>query len=634
MEQLRELMNLIISKETGKGFKTCSELLEKSEYVGLVKNYLAHLGFNVSKMSFDNLAILFFGLLDVLIVVKDNDYYFATLSSGVVDNLRHEGRLLPREDDNQIYDKTFKMMQGQTFESIGSYLDSGKFKLIKLAQEDSCSSTNFLCRAVMMNPYPTLSDSKIYVLSDVAVRYNNLVNSLLTGVYNISTTDGDVVCTCLPTMTDGKALNFTCTSCKVSCRNLDRLFMEIPFWKIKDYNLYEPNEIVAHLMTGIYRVRKKSDESSKGFLVTMSREILTKFYGNRYLRLESIGVRQRYAYEDMLSLGFRVFDISYFYRNYYFYLEPSMKNISSYTELVNYLKNVVVSSSSDQYNGCMHPRVLGSYSSILNGHAPFYITIKNTDDYIFESVNPDDVLPKLYYVGGTSKQMGYVSVQIESPYESNVSDLGKAELERQFGEIEKILGIYCVKTDKYLKGRSIHNFGTDIQRRICEKLRWGYGKSFSEYAPLIREICLEENITYNISDDAIKYLFVNNLARKCSNSSKLSMSVFGECLADFLDLLKYNEADSKLEEELKKLSRVKLKKYYDALDKAINSGADIDKVSKQFNLQPDKDVLVCKTQYGVLTVKVQKSNKLLLLSTARLMHGDKDFGTVRFQSSF
>lgn len=635
MNQLRELMNLIIANNKDRCIKTCSELLENSEYVVLVRQYLAHLGFNISKMSFDEIAIVFFGIQDTLIIVKDDNYYFATLGASVVDTLRIEGRLLPKDEEDLSFDKTFKLIQGQTFESINKYLESGKFKLIRLTQEITCSHTNFICRASIMNPYPDLKGCKVYSLTELSVKFNHLVNTLVSGVLTINTVDGDVIGTCLPSFTDGKRLNYTCTSCNIYCKSLDRSLIEIPFWKVSNYSIYEPNEIIAHLLTGIYRVKKKSDEKSNGTLITMSREILRKFYGDRYLKLESLGVRQRYAYEDMLSIGFKPYDVSFFFKNYYFYSEAEMRGISNYNELREYLKNAVSKTNSSQYNGCVHPRILGSYSSILSGHAPFYMTLKNFDDYIFEKVNPDDVLPKLYYISGLTKNEGYKVVQVESSFESGAEELGKKEIIRQCGDVIKIVSVYCVKSNTYLKGKSVYSFGSDCQRKLLESLKLqGYSKGFGLYAPKIREICLSENITYNVSDDTIKYLFVNNLARKSSNVNSLSLPVMSECLVEFLDLFKQNKVDSALKEELSKIAKSKLKKVYIDISKMIDSGKSLDDIGRYVTLVPSEKSYLVQTQYGVLTIRVEKSDKLVLLQTATIKHNNIDLGSVRFTSPF
>ena len=77
-----------------------------------------------------------------------------------------------------------------------------------------------------------------------------------------------------------------------------------------------------------------------------------------------------------------------------------------------------------------------------------------------------------------------------------------------------------------------------------------------------------------------------------------------------------------------------MKKCYIDINRVIQSGGSLDSISSRYTLVPTEKDYQVQTSDGVLTLRVEKDNKLVLLQTASIKHGDKDLGTVRFPASF
>lgn len=635
MEQLYNLFNAILAESKGKKVSTCEELLSSQTYYQSVKNILKYLGFKIDTLDKRGISILFFSLVDILIVVneKDNSYYFATSSQNQIESLRTNCCLLPRSDESASFEKTYKIIQGNTVASINEYLAKDKFKLIKLVHEETTKFSKFLCRLTTMNPYPDLKNEKVYCLSELATKYNKLANLMIQGFYTIKTKNGYTVAAAIPRVTDGKALNKTCTSCFILGKSVDNTLVQIPFWEIEDYDKYEPNELIRKLQNGIYILNKKGKKDNKQKVyVTLNREILMKYYGEDYYRVESLGVRQRYAFEEMLGIGSSL-DISYYYKKYHFYSDQEMRNITNYTDLYEHLQSKFIEQNVSQFNGHIHPRVLGSVSSILSGYQSLYMTVKMDDtSYELEEVDADKVLPKLYYVSGISVNYGYNVVQIESAHESSVEELGKKEFIRQFGDIQKVLSIFCVKTNTYIKGKYTYSISIDTQRQICQNMMYGYSSNYSGYAKLIKEVCISEKVLFEVTDDMIQYLFVNGVARVCKKSGDLTLDIVSHHLVMFLDTLQ--EGKDSVLEKLKKewcaLSKRRLKSYYDKIEDMISNGSTLDDIGKVCKLEPTAKGYNCYTQYGMLSLSLGKDKKLTLSKNGVVFHGSEEIGNVRF----
>lgn len=634
MEQLHQLFLAILAESKGKNVYSCEELLSNQTYFQSVKNILRYLGFNIEGLDKRGISILFFSLVDVLIIVneKDDSYYFATNSQTQIENMRANGCILPRSDEMN-FEKTCKIIQGNTVESINEYLSKGRYKMIKLIHEDSTKFNRFLCRLTTMNPYPDLRNEKIYCLSELTNKYNKLVNMLIQGAYTVKTCDGDVVCTTSPRVTDGKMLNKTCTSCYILGKNLDNTLVQIPFWKIVDYDRYETNELIKKLQNGVYILHKSGKkDKSRNQLVTLNKDILKKYYGEDYLRVESIGVRQRYAFEEMLGIGNSV-DVSYYFKKYHFYSEQEMRGISSYTDLYKYLQLKFAEQNSSQFNGYIHPRVLGSVASILNGYQSLYVTLKlDSNDYELEEVNVDDILPKLYYVSGISTNYGYNIVQIESAHESSVEELGKNEFIRRFGDIQKVISIFCVKTNKYIKGKSSYSISIDTQRQICQGMMYGYSSNYDSYSKKVKDVCVSERIEFEVTDDMIQYLFVNGVARDCKNCGNLTLEIVAYHLVSFLDLLNGGKDSviERLKKEWNNLSKIKLKRDYDKINNMISEGKSLDDIGSLYKLEPTTKGYNCYTSSGLLYLVVGKDKKLSLSKNGITFHNNEEIGNVRF----
>ena len=638
MNSLVLLYELILEncKKNGvEHFQTCDELLK--DYLPQAKKYLQALGYNISNCSTTLVSALLFSLVDIILVVdKKDNFYLGTLSTSCLTSLIADKRLLPRKDETASMEKTLGLIQNLTLSDVNEYLQKGKLHLIKLNHfnNNSAKYRSLFCTASSMKPYPDLVDCKVYPLQASALVFNKLSVMLVTNKFTkIVTDEGSVICTDYSNYNSRR--NNTVTSGSILASSVDNTFVEIPIWKIKSFEVHrESSDLVDKLTTGIYLYKKTP--TSKGIIITLNQDYILRYYGNKYLNLESIGVRERYALEELMLNGRDFYNrerLIQLYKKYDFFNVESLRRLRlDYTEVFNYLVNQVKSNSSSQYNGLIHARVLGSYNSIIAKRAPYYVTFKVDANVLLEQLNPEDILPKLYYFCGISEDMGYQVIQVNASTDGSAESTGKAEFKYQFGKLDKCTAIYCVKTNQFIKGSNVYTISTEVQEKIVQDLMYGYVEGFSIYANHIRGICSVNFPMLEISDDLIKYAFVNPLAKGCGKIQNISFLLVTQYLVQFLDSIsKHKEnLDGFVKDCLVELNKPKVISLIKQIS-SLKGDSDFNtKLSKLVSVtKSTKKGFVCSTPYCEFLLGVTDDNVVKLPKTVKILHQNKEVAVIR-----
>lgn len=515
--------------------KSCIELYEKSKYRGSISSCLKQLGF---KCSVKQEAIIFFALVDILIVVgKDNNFYYVTLSTEKINDLKLNGRLLPRSDDNSNNDKSNSIIYGNTIDVINDYLSRGKFHFIKLNRL-SCSS--FFCSLGTMNPYPSLNKHQVYSVDFISKVFWDTCRVLVRGLYKVN----DLVCTISPLSTQGQQINTCPMDCKLNVKTLDGVLESIYLWDIKDISFYVESEKLKPLYEGVCLVDNT--------LVTLNRDILERYYGTSYMDFESQSVRERYCLEELYGRGDSA-SLRYYINKYHFHSDKEILSCQS----IHSLRDILVSRLKPitYREGLINLRVLTSPNQIYSKHKSYYRATKVDSDFeVIKDLN--EIMPKIYTVGGVCS-FGYVSVKVRAVSPANAETEGKKEIIRRFGNLysNKVLGLQIGENscEGYHK---VFNIPTEVQRQICDTMRKSYTDKYSEYSKQLLEILSMFDLV--ISDDVIQLLFVNKLAKKVGKCRNITLEEFSTCLEKFLNMLSkssQDKLDKKVLNERKKLKK-------------------------------------------------------------------------------
>lgn len=518
--------------------KTCKELYDKSKYKSQISSYLKDLGF---KYTPEMESTLFFALVDIIVVVdSDDNFYYATFNELKLLELKQLGRLLPQKGETN-YDKTISLVKVNTPRKINEYLSQGRFHFIKLNNLD-CNS--FYCNASGMNPYPKLTNERVYTLDFIAKTYWTLSNLLVRGIYRVN----NIICTTSPVATQGKQLNSCASSCKFNVKTLEGVLEEIYLWNIHDVSMYYEAERLKPLYEGVCKVGDT--------YVTLSREMLERYYGSTYLEFESKGVRERYCLEELFDIN-SVADVRYYINKYKFYRDDEICSCRNVYELRSLLRSRMKPIKHDDKH--INVRVLASPASIWKGYKSYYRTLSiDTDLRVVEDI--ESVMPQIYKVSGITN-LGYCSVEVKAISGDSAERSGKEELKRQFGSLyqDKVLGVQ--RGSEVCKGKHpVFNISIETQRRMCEVMRWGYTQHYKDYSKYIRSVIATINIDIDVSDDMIKLLLINQIAKEAGRCDKVTLEILGSHLESFLVMLvksTQEDVDKKLAKERKKLSKKK-----------------------------------------------------------------------------
>lgn len=570
-----ELYKKILDKNKNVvGLKTVDYLVSNSGCTEEVNNKLIANGFPIQSLDYKQKAIFFTALCDIIVVVRNNDYYLATFNTDKIHELHSLGRIIPNAGESDL-SGVDKLIRYNTKEVISQYLMQKKFHLIKLNVYEK-SRTNFTLVSLSgMNPYPSFCDGEVvYSLSSLANWHNELSNALIKGIYKIKTANGDFICQNYL----GRPLS-VCTGGVLLTKDLNNNLIELPLWSITNYEPYNSNDFVRKLYAGVVDYDGKE--------ITLNRDLLEKYYGEKNVNgvLESKGVRYRYCLEELLSIGNK-WSLAYYINKY----AIDIYDCDNIYDLQLRLKSLCAKEKKE--DPCIiNARVLTSMNSITSGHVSYYVKI-NLDKLQSHSVkvieNIADVMPKIYQYYAISPSLGYNYVSVKATSDNLALKYGKTEFERQFGGDSVFMGLY---TDKVIKGHRPYKFGIDIQRRLCQNIMYGYRDNYQGYAQIIYKMLADNDID-TCSDEAIQLLYINQLARKYKYGADVKLVDVMEQFISFCEVLQDSEAlHKKLVEEKSKISYRRCLKEYESISKALP-----DLTGYKVDDTPDGKFVV--TQYG------------------------------------
>lgn len=537
---MQNIYNQIMCENKHRGLTPVEDLL--GDRKSIVEQKLNSLGYRTKGLSVKQLATLFFALVDILFVVKDDSFYLVTLSGDKLGELHSQGRLLPRNDENNFV-KTSNIIFGNTVEVINKYLDKGKFHFIKLVPLEGSECKSFFCQLSTMNPYPSLDKESVYTLTDVNTWYKDIVTNLIRGTCLLN---DSIVCSSYM-----KRINFTCTSGVIFFINNDGSISNIPIWDVTKIEPYSENSSLQKLLSGVCVYKSNH--------ITMNRQILEKYYGiELYQRLESKNIRYKYCLEEILICK-EVRDIWY-YKNKYRIEEQFM----SVNELLKFLLNTTKIGSNKSDLSYCHARKLCPPGQIGDGKKSFYMTVKLNDSELLEIPNYNNIMPKRYGYYAINTTFGYNHVYVMATSEATALTKGKAEFERQFGKTNTdCIALVLVDDNKLIKGKHAYNFNIETQRALCQNIMYGYVQNYQGYVKYIRELYECTNLKVFPSDELIQFLYINKLAKKYKYGSKVEFVDVILYLLDFFELLTSEElAKSKLYEAWSVLSYKQCKREY------------------------------------------------------------------------
>ena len=537
---MQDIYNQIMYENKNRGLTPVEDLIGDKK--ALIEQRLNQLGYETKGLSVKKLATLFFALVDILFIVKDDSFYLVTLSEFKLRELHSQGRLLPRRDENN-FNKTSSIIYSNTIAVINKYLAQGKFHFIKLVPLDGCEYKSFYCQLSTMNPYPSLDKEEVYTLTDVNTWYKEIVQKLTRGTCIINDT--------YVGSTYMKSMNNTCTGGVVFFKNNEGDIANIPIWKIKKIEPYAENSTLQKLLSGVCIYKNEK--------ITMNRDILEEYYGAElYQRLESKNLRYKYCLEEMLVCK-KVNDVWYYKSKYG--IEEQFETVH---ELRKFLVNNTKIGSGEYDSKHCHARKLCPPGQIGEGKKNFYMTVKLNDQDIIEMPNYNEIMPKQYAYYAVNNTFGYNCVYVMATSENTAVSKGKAEFERQFGtDNTGCVALVLVNECKLLKGKHVYKFNIDTQRALCQNIMYGYVDNYQGYVKYIRELYKCTNLKVFPSDELIQFLYINKLATKYKYGADVIFIDVMLYLLDFFELLSSEElAKEKLHEAWSVLALKQCKREY------------------------------------------------------------------------
>lgn len=537
---MQSLYTQILASTSELGCVTVEQMISKSGVN--IREPLIQKGYAVDKLTDRQIAILFTALVDIIVVVSDDNFYLATMSFEKLNSLYTSGRLIPNKHEKD-FTESYQVIVRNTQDIINKYLARSTFHLVKLNMVDSCKDYSFLSSVSGMKPYPKLVAERVYSLSTLANWHQTLSCELLRGCKRIITKDDNIV-VCQNFMPSVKSIP---TSGCILTKTTDNELLRLKLWDIKEVEDFYSSPIIEKLTKGVM--------SYKGVNITLNRDILEQYYGKvLFTELESIGVRMRYCLEELYRFDSCDIVPAYFIAKY----NLNVKCDTRY-KLQEYLIESLSNEKPTKQNpNVIHARCLVPYNVISNNHKSFYrsINLSHLDEDLIEVTDLTTVLPQIYNYYAISESLGYNVVSIKEHSVDLALKSGKIEFERQFGKIYKFSALAVIKCDKgvrieeVIKGHTTYSIGLNLQQNLCNNMLCGYIDNFESYSKRIREVCTA-NYLINPTDDMIKYIFTNSVAKTAYKPYQLKFHRMVECLINFLDVLTSEDtADKALKEAL------------------------------------------------------------------------------------
>lgn len=457
--------------------------------------------YDTSKLSDKGVAILYYLLKGVVVAINGDKVEFLTLDKNQLCN----NFIVPPETN----------LPERNVESINKYLADGRFYCYKIKPLETMSC--FIGQGSNMNPYPKLEEySGVYRLDDLVKAYNKL---------KVASVSNEL---------EFKLCNRTNSSIylnNIGCKSVVGTVFSGRFWgtdrngnfegvkltDIMEISIVSDNPNISKLLNGICKY--------KNSYVTLNYGVLEKFYGESrlYTKLESLNVRKRLCYHELLSrAGYTPTFLAQKYNLPIDYF--------GYDDRYELIKKLSTELSSEPQTKGIRARVLSNNLE----HRSFYITIpKDAELEVVEDLT--SITPTDWYYYGASDTFGLRYVKV-SATKSTAKAYGKTEFERCFG-----VGDFVACTEKPLEYKG---FTTEVQRNICQEIMYGYTRNFMGYAKPIVQLCEQNGVSITKVD--IQYLFINNLAQKYVNSGEVKLSTVSVYLLNFINVCKDKTKHDKL----------------------------------------------------------------------------------------
>lgn len=444
--------------------------------------------YDTSMLDDREVAVLYYALREVLVMVRDNEFMLVTLAE--------------KETKGDFIIPSF--VASKSVDSINEYLREKRFYFYRLqAVEDyNC----FIGKVTTMKPYPSIEGYHVYRLTDVSDFYNKVKLASVRNELKITYTDGSEF---VFNNLYKESVRGTCASGKFFGYNKNGEFVSTSIFNIKSVDAISDNKTVQKLLSGVCKYKDMN--------ITLNRDILEKFYGYKklYTKLESLNVRKRYCYEELIASRGSTQD----YIASKYGLPVKYYGFDTREELMRLLKDEL---SKEKPSKGIRARVLTNNLE----HRSFYVTIPdNAELEVIEDVV--SVMPKTFYYYAINDSWGFRGVEVRATSQRLAKQYGKTEFERCFGYNNEFVKV----TETPIK---IKDFTTDCQRDICQNIMYGYTQNYKGYSPLIKSLFANNGIS--VTDTDIQFLFVNNLAKKFKVSGNVTLIEVVKNLLNFMDI--------------------------------------------------------------------------------------------------
>lgn len=477
---------------------TCAEEQGLANSAPLEREELLKLGINTSSSL--QSAILYRAFNDILVAVnkKSGDITLCTASPNKISELVANNCLIPRDSSFSFESDLLNRLQ---YNTINSYIAKGKYYLVQLIPVSKTSSL-FMCKLSGFNPYPDFKNSIVYSLSAV-YEWCNKINMLLTNKVRVEYGSESSICSLHTTGTHlGNKASFVkpmrCTAFVFNAVDISGTFIQIPMFSLKGiYSVDEDSEcaFVKDVSNAVVRIGSVDYTANRG--------ILEKFYGDTLYMLESDNVRKRWALEEALS--FPSVTLEYLMSKYKLY--RCVPAFGSVGDLVEYLGNTI-EWGNDTSSSSIVIRALVNESLIACKKVSYCRTVNLSKVPKYKALAAEEVLPEQICVSGVSTNYGYQTFLLAANKVCSLRGDGEREFRRRFGNFYGELDIFRLR-DKHPVVISLN-----AQKSLVYCLRLGDGVSnFNEYYRVIKGI-LESNDVSWVSEQSVRYLFMNRLALK------------------------------------------------------------------------------------------------------------------------
>lgn len=588
---MQSLYQRVLAKSTD--LKTVDNLVSSSGLLNEITDALNKAGYWTQNLSMRQKSILFAALCDVIVVVRDKDYYLATFNCDKVVELMRAGRIIPGVDERDLSGAE-RVMRNNTREIVNQFLQQGKFHLIKLSVYERSRTSFSLFSVSSMNPYPNLGVERVYSMRKLAAWHETLYNELVKGCYKLKMLDGhEELCQSYLSLTRSVSSGGLLVT-----HDLNGQVKELPVWDVVSYEAYSPDDFVMQLYRGVVKY--------DGHDITLNRGILNKYYGEALVnsKLESKGARARFCLEDVLSVSSQRKQPDEYAKRYGLFEEVG--HCETMYELECKLRSMV-SKEKPFDSHIINARVLASPKAILAGHVSYYIKINTSrlSRHTISTVdNIIDVMPKVYRYFGVSNEGGYAGVSVNAVSDGTAAKYGAVAYKNRFGVEPKLVSLSCC--GKMVRGSAELRFDIADQRRILMSIQKGYRQNYPEYSRLIIRV-LRGNGLFQCNDEMLQLIFVNGLAKKVPDAGKLMLVDVVTAIVDFAGVL------SNMELLGKKLFEAKCFTSYLSVKKEfkILSARFPDFTGYHVMEVPDGKIIV--TEFGKYKIGKQGINKTVTL---------------------